>query len=477
MKETKISRLLGSSKDLSEVFKDSPVGNILVGCYFLDNLSEKEIAGFGKQNLKGLVILDYLKPRTSKYAVPSFIKYGNNFSNFMSKGILCGEEQEETNPENFSNYEKQIASLAYLSFLKNKESKILSEKSESKDDLKRIYCFDYLFDLLNEKRKSLALNGEDVFETTKNIARLYQGQVLSEEIRQIKKDLEGLIKNVESSDICFDDLLKKSELTEKISKYDDGKNNDYEVKNLLEEFRILTSNAENLLKENTERRFNREYNIFETEFNFLNEKKLLTGKEFKNLEKLCSKTEKLFKLLRYTGSNKNNIAINLLRNERETIKTYNEFKANAKKFDSYKTEMKEIIDKIPKKHVDYKELRFEQVNLISSSQLRIEKINRELKNEVKNKYSSNYLSDFSGLINEFYVEVNRFISAEEDILRKEKQEATRYFDKHKKSLWGFLFLPKANNRIQEIGNYEDKINALKERLNNPYLIRKGTKEF
>jgi len=456
-----ISRLLDSPRtNLGYIFKDNSINDALAASYFLDNLSEEEIKKFMKKDkMRNLVLLDYLK------------SYNGDFNKFS-------DENQETLIEFFlkeKNYsirealdgistpEKQIASLAYLSFLENEQSRNLIGKSSSKEDLKIIYYFDYIYPFLSENRRNEIQYNGCVSEIIRKTVELYKAQILAEKIKQSNKNLESILFSIKSPDIFLGRILEFEKLKRQIFIYSNEKNKDSEVVNLLKKAESLKKESDSIIREKVNLKFNQEYSKLESEFREISNKKLLENKDAEGLNKINSNTKYLLDLLQHTGDDKAKTVNALLKNIREVGKYYDEFQKNKKKFDSHLKELKRNTKTIKNLSLkpSSKDPKWSLVDYILFIGGRAREIRKDMESYNKNKYFEVYLEKNKYMINRFRSILRLRIKETSQILDKRKKKYDLDYSIYKNSFFRFLKRSRIKKKLRKISGYMNEIEKIK----------------
>jgi len=460
MKETTVSRLLEyPRRNFGDMFHKESIEEVLVGSYFLDNLSIKEIKKLkiNREPIRKRVILDYLKAYGGGDVIDRFLANKDKCPETLTDCVLeldLGVKQE--NKTRLTTPEKQITFLAYLSFLENAASEELTERSTSKEDLKRVYYFDYIYNFLNEGRKNLIDCDGNVSDAVLGIAKLYKGQILAEKIKKQNGNLESLLSKIESSDILIADILRLRESEREVSNYQPISNGDSEVVNLLERSKNLLSKGKVLIERKINSKFDEEYPNFERTFEELSNKDVLKDEDMRRLSQTHLEAKKLLELLDYVGNTKRTETYNLFTNISRIIKNYNEFERKKKGFEFSLADLSAGVDKTlslsPRSYFMGRP-KWKSIEQVLSFVGKLSNLKREVEESEKNKYFFKYVDAYRETIDKY---TNTLSSKIEEALRilKETEERYRFIiEGYGNSFFRFLIVPRANKRLERVKSY------------------------
>lgn len=467
MQEITISRFIGHSKsNLNGILSSNSLENVIVGSYLLDKLSKNDIKGLKSEDTRVLVVLDYLNSSNITEVASNFSK--DRFAKDVSEAVLTREKFKKKGEENSfqaSTPEKQIAALAYLSFLKNEQSKTLAERSESKDDLKRVYCFDYLYNLLNPKRKNKLRYEGSISDIVIRTAELYVNQLLAEKIGKENRDFELLLNDVKRYDICIDYISKARKLRGSIDELFQENSSDEEVITLLETGKNLLERINDSIKGKVEGKFIREYQSLQNEFKIISKRSYLEDKEFRKLKEINSETEKLFELLHYTGHDGAKTVNKLLQDEEAVLQQYKEFEKEKERFDMYIRETQTNIyntEKLSFTSFFTKKPNFDSIDELTNLEKRTGKLKREMERASGNKYLLNYLRD-QKTMGTFYSLAGQKADEALEILKGYREIVESKYNSCKDSIFKFLFLSRLERKLNKVRDYENKLKEIRDK--------------
>jgi hypothetical protein len=404
--ENDLSQILGEPRiDIAEVFREN-IHKTLIGSYLIDNLCKKEVQKLvkAKEDLTSIIITDLLanlKKNKLNIKDPESLDI---YLNSIKKNTTLGNSFKFRSPE------KSIAFLAYMSNIKNKESKEVLKKAKTKEDLKKIYYFDYLFGTLPKKRKSF-INcdkslDEVFFDLSKNYHAMNQSKKLSllnEKLEQINTKIK---KNLSKNNISEFILLKNKYTNEN----DSQDLTDPELFNLFKTYRSHIENMDLFILNKSKEKFDNEYAGFNKNYERLSKLKILDKRDEENLKKSFIDTKGLLEFLSF----KKNLYFiktqDLLMKFDGIINNYEEFKRYKNKFDSYLERLDTQTPKIEKLKVTSfffnipKKKSIEKIIGLNDEAMQT---NNFVKDYKKNYYFSNYLSAYSEKLDKLSSLTNR----------------------------------------------------------------------
>jgi len=456
-----ITKLLKNPrKDLTNLFKKDSIQDLYVSSYFLDNLNLQEISQLKDKSYKtrDLVIIDYFVSK--KETSPKEFEKSQNKDHILEL-ILGHDYKENSNQETksfFSCPEGQITYLSYLSFLENDESKELSLRSKSKEDLKKVYCFDYIYTKLPENRKN-QIHKENISESISKAKSLYQGYLSLKKLKEIEKEIELFISSP-SLKVNLESLLSLEDYKNKIKEYEPKK--DLEVIELYKDSKKLIEKADYIVKEKLEERLNNESKELKKNLTYLSELKSFNEKDEELLEKLRSSSRDLSKTLNYVKDDRAGEIQDLTSDLEKIAKEYEIFKFRRininkylKKINEYSSRFSELSFYSENKN----SFNFESVNLVLSSLKdgQIESLNPF----DNNKYCLNLMAKNQEAINKFNSLRKEKVQEAKSELDKERKRLNEKLENYQKSFFGniirFFNKKSINEKIELIEDYQLKL--------------------
>ena len=466
------AKLVGSPrKDIPELYKDS-LDSLFVASYFIDNLSPEDISKLKlrKQGIRELVILDYFLERDiNKNEIEMFATETSSrkyLLDLISQHDFTDDSKEKKNISISQTPEKQITYLAYLSFLKNEKSKELVKKSKSKTDLKRVYCFDYIYPMVSKDRQEkLDLEG-NVPEIVSKVVRSYKNQIKIQEVSKKINNLELMLQELSTTEISAGIVEVFQRFKENAYEDITEITEDEDLKGEFEEVKVMLKRGECLIAEKIQIRTEEDLEKLKQKLEYLTEKKYILEEDETILEQTLKRSDGLENLLNYAKTELPEGLKNIVRELRELAGANDYFKRNKKYLDSHKKQLVQELEEVSRLGVKNPDLKpnYTSIDRIIELYSREKEYEKTLEIHEKNRYCANYLTDTKEKQKELYREIHEKtleanISLECSMeLEKQNQE------KYKKGFWGMFFRKGIEKRIKELERYQTMIGTIEESL-------------